>query len=173
MWKANKIELFKSNDKDNKNSFYLTDCYSLKISDVLISNSISKELKFHSPNYFQNIVCDFCGEIGCNSGGFLRIVRNEKSLLFIPCFDMMESWLERDVSDENENYGDSECPPHEWYEYGILEVDKTFLPKFLAVLSGFDLKNIPFVSDIEIDKISEWEQLVKFNPPTGFKRLTF
>ena len=81
----------------------------------------------------------------------------------------MESWLERDISDEDS--GDCESPPHEWYEHGILEVDETMLPEFLSVLKGFDMGKIPFIDTEELQKVSEWERLVKEKPVSGFMRL--
>jgi|ERR1700752_4196735 len=169
MWKARKIELIKNSETWRKDRSYFADCYTLEINGVHISNSITENLTI--PTDFQTSVCDYCGQEGCNSGNMLSIKRHEKSLLFIPCFDCMEEYLERDNGDENEDYGDSECPPHEWYENGILEVDEIMLPEFLSLLKGFDLNKIPVITTEEMDKVLEWENLVKEKPVTGFMRL--
>ena len=113
MWKAEKLELLKNSNLATKNTYHFEDGYTLKINGALISDTISKDLKIPSPHCFQNMVCDFCGVEGCNAGGMLSIVRHEKSLLFIPRFDDMESYLERDSNAVDDDYGDSECPPHE------------------------------------------------------------
>ncbi len=170
MWKANQIELTKNSETVNKNRYNFENCYSLKINDTWISNCITTDLKIYSPQCFQNHICEFCGAEGCDAGGMLRIVRHEKSLLFIPCFDEMESYLEHDGNAADDDYGDSECPPHEWYVNGILEVDETMLPKFLELLTGFDLQSIPFITDKEMKKVSEWEMLAKEKPALGFMR---
>jgi hypothetical protein len=170
MWKAEKIELIKNSESEWKGRYYFDDCYTLKINGAWISNHISKDLKISSPHCFQNCICDFCGEEGCNAGGMLSIVRHKKSLLFIPRFEDMESYLEHDGNADDSDYGDSECPPHEWYESGILEVDEIMLPKFLELLTGFDLQSIPFITDAEMNKVLEWETLVK-EKPIGFMRI--
>lgn len=171
MWKARKIEL-KSNKEVERHSdsIYFTDLYTLKINDVPIHNCIGEKLTINYPNEFQNWVCDFCGE-SCSAGCTLCIRRHEKSLLFIPCFDMMNSFVEYDGCAADGNYGSWDCPPHEWYEHGILEVDETMLPEFLRILKGFDIENIPFITDEEMDKMLEWEILVKDKPAHGFMRL--
>ena len=171
MWKARKIELTKNSETSHKDTYYFEDGYTLRINGVCISNSITADFKIHSPNYFQDWVCNFCGVEGCNARGFLSIVRHEKSLLFIPCFDYMESYLERDSNADDNNYGDSECAPHEWYESGILKVDETMLPKFLGLLTGFVMEDISFITDSEMDKVLEWETLVREKPAVGFMRL--
>jgi len=169
MWKAEKIELTKNSETAHKNSYHFLNDYTLKINDVWISNCITEKLTIDSPDEFQNSVCDFCG-YSCDSGGFLRIVRHKKSLLFIPCFDAIDTFLERDGNDKDENYGEWYCPPHKWYEDGILEVDETMLPKFLELLTGFDLKSIPFITDAEMYKVLEWKTHVKEKPAIGFMR---
>lgn len=170
MWKARKIELTKNSETFHSSHLEFRDCYTLEIDGVCISNSIKENLKIGSANYFQTLICTFCGQEGCNAGGFLSIVRHEMSLLFIPCFDGMESWKERIFSDENGDYGDDECPPHEWYVSGILEVDETMLPVFLELLKGFKLEEIPFITKKEMDKLLEWEICVK-EKPKDFMRL--
>lgn len=170
MWKARKLELTKNSETFHKSCYEFIDCYTLTINEICISNSISENLRIRTPNYFQCSICTFCGQEGCNAGGFLSIVRHEKSLLLIPCFDGMESWKERIFSDENGDYGDDECPPHEWYESGILEVDETMLPVFLELLKSFKLEEIPFITDGQMEKVLEWELRVK-EKPKDFMRL--
>src|ERR1035437_3881669 len=133
MWKAKKIELIKNSKIYNRvNEFYY--CYSLKIDGVLISNHIDSDFKIGSPTCFQTWICTECGHTGCQAGGILGIRRHEKSLWFIPCFDDMVSNLEHDCNDDIDgDYGDPECPPHKWYENGILEVDEIVLPEFLKL----------------------------------------
>lgn len=171
MWTARKIELTKNSETAHKDAYCFNDCYTLKINDACISNSITEDLRIYCPNCFQNWICDFCGCEGCNAGGMLSIVRHEKSLWFIPCFDTMDEYLERDGNADDGDYGDSECPPHEWYKNGILEIDETMIPKFLEVLTGFDMAEIKPITDVEMSKVLEWEALVKEKPTTGFMRL--
>ena len=171
MWKATNIEIIKNIDNNDGHSFYFTDCYTLKINDVQISNCITDKLTIDSPNYFQNSVCQECGH-SCDAGGYLSIVRHEKSLWFIPCFDETDGeLLEYNGNDVEGNYGWWDCPPHAWYEHGILEVDEVMLPDFLRILTGFDLSKIPFIENEEINKVLEWERLVKEKPLKGFMRL--
>ncbi len=170
MWKAEKIELIKNSEIAHKENYYFTDCYSLKINGVQIYNCIDEKLTIHTPDEFQDYVCAYCG-ISCDAGGFLCIKRHKKSLLFIPCFDSIDSFLQRDGCDVDKNYGEWYCPPQKWYEDGILEVDETMLPKFLVVLSGFEMQEIPFITHEEITKVLEWEKLVKEKPTVGFMRL--
>jgi hypothetical protein len=168
MWKARKIELISNKEKAHKDTYFF-DRYTLKINGVQIANFIGDNLNL--PTYFQTWICNYCGYEGCSAGGFLSVRRHEKSLLFIPCFDYMEEYLEYDGCDENGDYGDSECPPHKWYEEGILEVDEETMPEFLGVLKGFDLNEIPFITKEEMNEVLDWEQLVKENPAKGFMRL--
>ena len=86
----------------------------------------------------------------------------------MPCFDGMESYLEYDSGADDT--GNRQCPPHEWYKSGILEIDEVMMPKFLEVLSDFDLEEIPLITDEEIDKVLDWEICVK-EKPSGFMRL--
>lgn len=171
MWKARKIELTKNSETDRPCRNYFDECYSLKINDAWISNHIGEDLKISSPHCFQNHICTFCGCEGCNAGGMLSIVRHEKSLWFIPRFEDMEEYLEHDGNADNDDYGDSECPPHEWYKSGILEVDETMLPQFLKLLIGFDMAEIKPITDEEMKKVIEWEALVKEKPAVGFMRM--
>jgi len=169
MWKAEKIELTKNSDTYWKDANYLSDTYTLSINGVTIYNRVNPKLLLPS-GCFQNEVCTYCAQEGCESGGMLRIVRHQDSLFFIPCFDEMENYLEHDGNAADNDYGDTECPPHEWYENGILEVDETMLPKFLELLTGFNMQEIPFVKDEEMTKVEEWEKLVKEKPNVGFMR---
>lgn len=168
MWKAQKIELTKNSEtSDEGDEFY--DRYSLEINGVLISNHIEEGLSMDWYDNFPTWICTYCGEPLCNAGNMLSIKRHEKSLLFLPCFDRMESYLEYDCGDEDDT-GDPECPPHEWYENGILEIDEAGLREFLGLLTGFDLQKIPLITDGEIEKVLEWETLVKVKP-AGFMRI--
>lgn len=159
---STKIELIHSSETSHRNRYYFDDCFTLKIDGVVISNRVSEDIKT-IPNYFQTSVCDWCGQ-SCDAGDFLSIVRHEKSLLFIPCFDEMDGYKERDSNAANGDYGEWECPPHEWYESGILEIDEMMLPVFLGLLTSFKLEDIPFITDDQMDKVLDWEVLVKEKP---------
>lgn len=170
MWKATKIELTKNIETTHRNRFYFDEGYTLTIDGELISNCITEDFRLLEPNEFRVWVCDFCG-YSCDAGDYLTIVRKEKSLLFIPCFSEMDDrYKERDSSDANGDYGEYYCPPHKWYESGILEVDETILPVFLELLSGFKLDDIPFITDSQMEKVKEWEKLV-IEKPKDFMRL--
>ncbi len=168
MWKAEKIELIPNSLTADRNTFYFEDCFTLKINEVLISNCINEKLTIYSPSEFQDHVCTFCG-VSCDSGGYLSMYRQGNSLLVIPCFSEMDSFLERDGNDPDENYGEWYCPPHKWYESGILKIDDVMLPIFLKTLPGFDLERIPFITEDLIEIIAEWEKCV-IEKPKDFMR---
>jgi hypothetical protein len=121
MWKAKKIELIKNNARfDKNNSLFFEDCYTLSINETWITNTLKNPQVWKYITNFQNNVCDFCGETGCNPGGMLMVRKHMDSILFLPAFDLMEIFEEYDSSDSD---GDVECPPHEWFVNGILIVE--------------------------------------------------
>ena len=165
MWRPEKIELIKNSVIATKNDYCFEDCYTLKINDCIICNSVNPKLTLEG--CWQNNTCTFCGAEGCHTGGMLRLVKQGNSLMFIPDFECMESYEEWDFWRVK---GESECPPHEWYERGILVVEGDAMQQLLSVLRGLSLEKIPDASQKQLDSILEWENLVK-EKPLGFMAL--
>lgn len=162
MWKAEKIELTKnSEDKDYERAFYLTDCCTLKINDVFIHNAVKKGF---SSDWFECCICTEYGFEGCNGHRMLMMRKQDKSLLFLPVFDLLSSFEEYDYDTQA---GDRQCPPHEWYENGILIVEGEQLKKLYGLIPELEAMKIPEISELEMNRILDWELAVK-TKPKGF-----
>ncbi|MEK6881268.1 MAG: hypothetical protein AABY22_16725 [Nanoarchaeota archaeon] len=168
MWKAKTIELKKNSDSYHYTEYFF-DSYSLYINGTIIWQNVTGQY-YPNTDSFQTLVCTYCGIEECNSGNMLSMRRKGSSLLFIPCFDLMDTFLERDGCDENEDYGEAYCPPRKWYENGILELDEKMIIQFHYALRVFDIEDVLFISDSEIKKVKEWERMVKQKPKKGFMR---
>lgn len=156
MWKAEKIDLIK-NEHYSTSQLYFDGWYTLKINGEIIKVNIENPKEYFNL-CFQSVVCNFCGEEGCNVGGMLTIRKKGDSLLFLPVFDDMEDWKEYDSSNSE---GDSNCPPHKWFTDGILVVEGEPLKLLLELVSGIANSNIPEVDTSELEQIEKWENLVK------------
>ena len=163
MWKAEKIELVKNN-KTYSDAWRLYDCSSLMINGTLIHNAVDKDLTIPYPDMFQDGVCSECGQDGCNQGGQLMIKKQGASLIIIPDFNLIETFEEYDFKTEK---GDRSCPPHQWYQEGILIVEGEQLQKLYEMMPGLAKETIKEVTAEELDKIIEWERLVR-EKPKGF-----
>lgn len=149
MWKAEKIELTKNTKgKFELQTNYFADCFTLSINGEFIHNAINES--FSLPVYFETLICDDCGQEGCNGAPMLMLRKYEGGILFLPYFDSLDSFQEYEW---NTCKGDRECPPHKWYEDGILFVEEKMMSKFLSVLFGFKLEIIPEISKEEISKM--------------------
>lgn len=164
MWKAEKIELTKNSDEEeNSHNFYLRDCFTLKINDEFICNSITNEpLTGWS---FETCICTECGEESCNGAPFLMIRKFNGGLLFLPAWDYLSSFEEYD---HDTCEGDRSCAPHKWYEDGILVVEEKMMPEFLRIIPSSNLEKIPEISKEYLDLMDKWEGLVIENPEKGF-----
>ena len=146
MWKAEKIELVRNGGSICDESDYLADHWRLIINGIIIDNSIGRDrlrLCYEFP--FQSFECTFCGTEGCNYGGYLEVRKH----------------------DHDKRTGEQECPPHEWYEKGVLIVEKEMISELMKLLPLFSIADIREVSKEELDKILDWESLVK-EKPKGF-----
>lgn len=162
MWYAEKIELFKNRDNpDYKDSFELVDLHTLKINGEIIYNALRTTLR----DSFETWVCDYCGEEGCNGASMLMLRRQNEALLFLPEFDIIDSFEEYDY-DTCE--GERDRPPHKWYKDGILVVQGDQLLKLYELIPTLEKQSIKEVTPEELDKIAEWEKLVIEKPETGF-----
>jgi hypothetical protein len=167
MFKAEKIELRKNNDdKRYDRALYLQDCYSLEINDVLICNAISS--KYLDISRFQNFVCTDCAIEDCNPTGILTVRRQDDKILIIPCFDEMDGFGEC----EDNGIGNRQCPPHEWYDKGILIIEGEILKKLSGLMPCFHIELLGEASKEEQDLIVDWEEAVR-QKPTGFMNRTF
>ena len=165
MWKSEKIELTKN--EYHHQGLYFEGWYSLKINDEYITNTIKDPKAFNLQwdiNYFQNFVCDFCGEEGCRAGSMLMARWRGDALLFLPSFEWLGEWEE--YSSENSE-GCSNCPPHRWFTDGILVVEGEQLIKLMELVSCITKINIREVNEEEKQQIERWEALVK-EQPKGF-----
>lgn len=162
MWKAEKIELTKNcKDKNYGRAFYLLDCFTLKINDVLIHNAVKEGF---SSDWFERFICDECGVQGCNGERMLMMRRQGNSLLFLPVFDLLDSLEEYNYDMQT---GDRDCPPHQWYENGILIVDGKHLKKLYELIPELETMKIPEISEWEMNRMLDWESAVK-TKPKGF-----
>lgn len=162
MWYAEKIELTKnSEDKFADRYLDLKDRLTLRINDEYIYNAVTNTL----PDYFETCICTECGQEGCNGAPMLQIRKQNDKLLFLPDFDCLDSL-------EEYNYktceGERGCPPHKWYQDGILVVEGDQLKSLYEMLPNLSKEKIKEVSKEELDKIDEWERLVKEKPAKGF-----
>lgn len=162
MWKAEKIELKKNTA--HPNGFYFADCYSLKINDELISNTVKDSFSVGTFNYFQVYVCDNCGIEHCHQGGFLMVRKQGNTLLFLPAFDWME---EGEKIYDPKGIPASEAPPYKMFTEGILVVEGDALVELFKLIPSMAILDIPEVNETYLKLISEWETLVK-EKPKGF-----
>lgn len=152
MWKAEQIELINNAEIFPKGVAVFDDCATLKINGVRISNRCKRDLGVRSLNNFQASVCDECGEEGCDPTGFLALRKKGKELYFIPTFEWITEWKEYD-----EGNGDSQCPPHEWFEKGMLVLDEEYAKKLFELLPGLSYEVIETLDEIEEVCIKNWE----------------
>ena len=165
MRKATKIELTKnSEDKDYEKVSYLKDCFTLRINDEIICNAISEQSSLRLLDSFETWVCTECGFEGCNGAPILMLRKYQGGILFLPEFDCLDSFQEYD---RKTSEGERGCPPHEWYVDGVLFVEKDMMPTLLGVCPMLTFDNIPEISKEEMDKMLDWETMVK-TKPKGF-----
>lgn len=164
MWRAEKIQVKRNKKSRLDRDYNFRSSYSLLINGQLIVDRFSDPKTFSFVNHFQISVCD-CGFEGCNPCDYLSIRKQGNAILIIPCFDWMDKFEEYD--DRIRNYN-SECPPHKWYEEGILKIEGEGLKKLLELVPGFKTLDIPEMSELEMQQMIKWETLVH-TQPKGFK----
>lgn len=164
MWKAEKIELIPNKETPNRSqAIYFEDCFSLKINGHIITNTISDPNDFYTKEAFPIFICDYCG-FHCDNGGMIAVRKHLSTIVILPDFNSMETFEEYDSEDGK---GDSDCPPHEWFEKGILVVEGKELEELVKLVPGLALENVQEVSKTELDCMLQWESLVK-TKPKGF-----
>ncbi len=171
MWKANKIEFTKNPKDECEEDDYYTleidgksvrfkngssnDTFTLSINDEIITNHNLEGSELCTRYNFQSVICS-CGTEGCNIGGYLLIRRQEKSIIILPAFDIIESIKEFDLSTER---GELDSPPQKWYEEGILIIEEPYISE-LTSLKLIDFDAVPEISETEINLMLEWESMV-------------
>lgn len=158
MWTPKQLRLTKNSDSEHAwHMLYLKECFTLWIDDKPIHNAIYPN-RMTLSDEFETLVCDECGVEGCNGARQLMLRTQGDTLLFLPVFDIMDSFEEFNY----ETYtGERSCPPHRWYEDGALSMRGEILHQFLRLLPGFDLKKVPPISWEEEAKLKEFEGYVK------------
>lgn len=166
MRKAEKIELRKKGDPNYQIPYHVEfdNWLKLYINDELISESIIDPTKYEHFKCFQNLVCDFCGQEGCNPGGMLMVKKHSGSILILPAFSLMEEFKEFDSSNSE---GDVECPPHKWFIDGVLKVEGAALNKLIELIPGLSLELVPEMTEQQLENMNKWELMVK-EKPEGF-----
>lgn len=165
MWKAENISLSSNFDYGKDRELVLKNSFTLRINGVLVHNNVGTNLTLPTPGFmFQACVCDYCGEEGCNPGGYLMLRRHGTNLLILPVFDLMET-LEEFEPDSAK--GERDGPPHEWFDKGILVLEEDMVKVLLSKMKGLAEERIAEITDAEMNEVIEWERLVREKPP-GF-----
>jgi hypothetical protein len=162
MFKAEKIHI----TQYTGDYFYaLTNCSTLEINGVLISNALFK--KHLSEHGWQNFVCSDCGVECCNPVGLLVIRKMDDKLFIIPDFEQMDGFEEYDY---DEDTGNRYCAPHEWYERGILIIEGEILKQFFQIMTDMSMDTVKEFTQEEIDLVIDWEEAVRLKPK-GFMNI--